>query len=213
MQTLYYFHDPMCSWCYAFDNTLTRLQQQLPASVNLIKITGGLAADSIVPMSQDMIDAIQKNWRRIENVVTGVTFNYDFWQKNTPYRSTYLACRAVICATKQNTEFETKMIHAIQQAYYQDAKNPSIATTLFKCAESIGLNVEQFQKDIDSEAIDQELKKQINFSYKSGISSYPSLLLLINKQHHSIEIDYNNEKLILEQINNLRKRNGLSDCQ
>ncbi len=67
---------------------------------------------------------IQQTWRRIEQTVPNMKFNYDFWMINTPVRSTYPACRAVLAARQQGADFEDKMIGAIQTAYYQKAKNP-----------------------------------------------------------------------------------------
>ena len=128
--TLFYIHDPMCSWCYAFDSSLTALQKELPDFIKLKKIIGGLAPDTTIPMPVELQQNIQQTWRRIEQTVPTIQFNYDFWIINTPVRSTYPACRAILAARQQGTDFEDKMICAIQTAYYQKAKNPSLQSAL-----------------------------------------------------------------------------------
>jgi putative protein-disulfide isomerase len=55
-----------------------------------------------------------------------------------PRRSTYAACRAVIAARRQNPGYEEKMILAIQQAYYLEARNPADSHTLIELASEIG---------------------------------------------------------------------------
>ncbi len=128
--TLYYVHDPMCSWCYAFGPVLAQLQQQLPDSVKLERLLGGLAPDTDTPMEQPMRERLEATWQRIEKSVPGTTFNFDFWRNCTPYRTTYNSCRAVIAAMQQGAEYDAKMTSAIQRAYYQQARNPSLLETL-----------------------------------------------------------------------------------
>ena len=89
--TLFYIHDPMCSWCYAFETSFCALQNTLPASIQVIKLVGGLAQDSTETMPAALQDNIQQTWHRIEQTVPYIRFNYDFWIMNTPIRSTYPA--------------------------------------------------------------------------------------------------------------------------
>ena len=46
----------------------------------------------------------KSNWKRIQEVIPGTKFNYDFWTLCEPKRSTYPSCRAVICAKNQNPD-------------------------------------------------------------------------------------------------------------
>jgi putative protein-disulfide isomerase len=124
--TLYYFHDPMCSWCWAFSATFHQLVEHMPASVIVRPALGGLAADTDEPMSPEMQEHIRSNWRKIEASVPGVRFNYAFWEQCQPRRATYAACRAVIAARLQGGEFERAMISAIQRAYYRQESFPSL---------------------------------------------------------------------------------------
>ena len=197
---LYYFHDPMCSWCYAFNKVLTEIESLLPDSIRLTKIIGGLAADSDIPMPAHLINTIQSNWHQIEKTVPHVQFNFEFWSNNQPFRSTYPSCRAVLAAKKQSPVFENKMIQQIQWAYYKNAENPSLNETLILCAERIGLSVELFKNDFTSQEIELALQKDIKFARSLAVSSYPSLRLDIDNQIIAINIDYNNAQNMLKQI-------------
>jgi len=197
---LYYIHDPMCSWCYAFKQSLSGLQQDLPTEINLIYVLGGLAADSNEPMPETMQNAIQQAWQRIEKTVPNIQFNYDFWAVNTPIRATYPACRALLAARKQSSEFELKLLQAIQQAYYRQAKNPSLALTLEQCAIEVGLDKNNFIIDLNSAYIENQLQAEIKFSRSLGVSSYPSLRLCLNEQQFTINIDYLNHRTMIDQI-------------
>lgn len=197
---LFYIHDPMCSWCYAFGSSLNALQRDLPQSIEMIYLLGGLAPDADKPMPPDMQQAIQQTWRRIEQTVPGVGFNYDFWSNNIPMRSTYPACRALLAARKQGPDYEMPMLKAIQSAYYQQAKNPSLISTLLECAAKIGLDSALFHEDLQSPAIDHELLQDIQLARSMGVTTYPSLRLLHRYELFTIRVDYLDHRTMLDEI-------------
>jgi putative protein-disulfide isomerase len=198
--TLFYFHDPMCSWCYAFDSSLTALKKGLPDFIRIKKIIGGLAPDTTQPMPVELQQNIQQTWRRIEQTVPSIQFNYDFWIINTPIRSTYPACRAVLAARQQGAEFEDKMIGAIQTAYYQKAKNPSLQSTLLQCAIEVGLAVDRFTYDLTSDVIQEELLSEISTARRLGVISYPSLLLVHDSHLVPVSVDYLDHETMISEI-------------
>ena len=209
--TLFYVHDPMCSWCYAFDFSLTALQKKLPDFIRIKKIIGGLAPDTTQPMPVELQQNIQQTWRRIEQTVPNMLFNYDFWTINIPVRSTYPACRAILAARQQGAEFEDKMIGAIQTAYYQKAKNPSLTSTLLQCALEIGLAEDKFAHDLASDEIEMELQNEIGTARSLSVISYPSLLLKHAGRLFPVSVDYlDHETMIREIASILEKTPGVS---
>ena len=197
LATLYYFHDPMCSWCWGYRPVADQLFANLPAAVVRSNILGGLAPDSSEPMPMWQRAAISGHWKRIEEML-GTTFNYDFWTHCQPRRSTYPACRAVIAASKQGHEDE--MVLAIQKAYYLEAQNPSDLDTLQQLAAGLGLNSESFRADMASVETETELQRQIQFSRASISSGFPSLQLKIGGVVHNISVDYKNADTSLAEI-------------
>ena len=195
---LYYIHDPMCSWCYAFEASFNGLRQALPSSIQVIKLVGGLAPDTTEIMPESLQQSIQQTWYRIEQTVPNIEFNHDFWTTNTPIRSTYPACRAVLAAKKQYAENE--MITAIQTAYYQRAKNPSLQSTLVECATGIGLNVTEFENDLTSMEIERQLQAEISMARNLNVMPYPSLCLKHNGKLFPITVDYLNHETMHHEI-------------
>ncbi len=104
----------------------------LPENVIAQRILGGLAPDTDQPMPLEMQTKLKGIWQKIQQVVPGTEFNFDFWEKCSPRRSTYQACRAVIAARNQDPANEEAMILAIQHAYYLEAKNPADLSTLIE---------------------------------------------------------------------------------
>ena len=197
---LYYVHDPMCSWCWAFNATWQSIQVQLPASIEVRYVLGGLAPDSDVAMPDDMQKNISANWYRIQQQVPGTPFNHNFWTVCQPRRSTYPACRAVMAAKEQNAQSEQSMILAIQQAYYLKAKNPSNDDVLIECAEQIGLDGEQFAQALNNPSIQQQLLAEIKYARQLDANSFPSLVLEEAGHTHVLEYDYNDPAIVIEQL-------------
>jgi len=197
---LYYIHDPMCSWCYGFQNVWTQVQQMLVQQVKIQYVLGGLAKDNdeIMPVETQLY--IQKNWQRIQQVIPNTKFNYNFWKVCKPRRSTYPSCRAVITARLQGEQFEKKMVDAIQQAYYLNAKNPSNDEVLIQLAKEIGLDTKRFITELNSDKCNFLLKKDLQLVTALQANGFPSLVLQINSSLFRINVDYNDESTIVSSV-------------
>ena len=198
--TLIYVHDPMCSWCWSFRPVWQAVKQALDDNVEIKFLLGGLAPDSQTVMPKDMQQSIRKTWQRIQQEVPGTEFNYDFWEKNQPRRSTYPACRAIIACRIQQPSLEQEMLLAIQQAYYLNAQNPSDEAVLINLAEQIGLDAKQFAVDIRSENCQKKLLQELKQCRNIGVSSFPSLVLKKGESSVLLDIDYSNSQTILDQV-------------
>lgn len=197
---LYHVHDPMCSWCWAFVPTWEQIKQNLPGEIEVRYLLGGLAPDTNEPMPGVMQTAISGYWKTIMQRVPGTTFNFEFWEKCTPRRSTYPACRAVIAARKQEPGKEIAMIRAIQEGYYLRAMNPSDDSTLINLATEQGLDAFQFEKDLTSEATQNELMEEINMAQAIGAQGFPSLILKTEDGFRNIRFDYNDASVTLKAL-------------
>ncbi|PKG38107.1 DsbA family protein [Psychromonas sp. Urea-02u-13] len=204
--TLYYVYDPMCSWCWGYHITWTKLQdllsKQFAEQLQIQYVLGGLAPDNNAPMADELQLFLQQTWSRIHDQL-GTEFNFDFWSECEPKRSTYPACRALLVARQQG--LEKNMYHAIQQAYYLQAKNPSEISTLVALAEQVGLDPVLFENSINSDSIKLQLNDEITMARQLPIQGFPSLALRINGQHHAIELDYVQAENTLKQIQALLK--------
>ncbi len=215
--TLYYIHDPMCSWCWGFRPTWDELTRHLtlnkPSDINIQNVVGGLAPDTNLPMPLELQQTIQHHWRRIQNLL-GTEFNFDFWTNNQPRRSTYLACRAVISASKlqylisiENISLENEMINAIQQGYYLRAMNPSDAaclTMLFaEICEKFEINSEsinEFNALLSSEDVEHELQRQITLARILTESGFPSLVMKIEDNFYPVSVNYKDWSVMNDEI-------------
>ncbi len=205
---LYHVHDPMCSWCWAFRPAWRQIRSGLPSTLRVRYLLGGLAPDSDAPMEASLRTWLQATWRRIQERVPGTEFNFAFWQACQPRRSTYPACRAVIAARRQDAAQEAIMIHAIQKAYYLEARNPSDTETLVALASETGLEAKPFRRDLNSAETRQTLLDEIDHARRIGGRSFPSLFLDLHGSVWPVGVDYLRPEAVLEQIRSLLEMHG-----
>jgi len=203
LRTLIYVHDPMCSWCWAFRPTFGVLLNTLPDSLHVKRLLGGLAPDSDAPMSEEMRRYLSQTWKRIQQQVPGTEFNFDYWERCRPRRSTYPACRAVIAARQQDPSSEDRMVLKIQRAYYTEARNPSDIAVLIELSEETGLDTNRFLRDLRSAETDQRLKDEITYARKLGSDSFPSLILELGNSRWPISVNYRDAHVMQELIMDL----------
>jgi putative protein-disulfide isomerase len=190
----------MCSWCWGLKPVWEEMKARLQDEVNIVYVVGGLAPETQEPMDAEMQDYLQQSWRKITDL-TGVEFNHDFWRLNTPKRSTYPACKAVLVARKYG--MEQQMYAAIQRLYYQQAGNPSEYENLYCLAEDLGLDRQEFIEQIHSDSIAKLLQQEILLAEQLGARGFPSLVLFKDQTAYFIDHSY------IDVEENLRKIRAL----
>ena len=174
--TIYYVVDPMCSWCWGFAPVWREFVSEIPESVAVVDLMGGLAPDNEAPMDSAMRQYVQDAWGAVK-ARTGAEFNFEFWDKCEPKRSTYSACRAVIAAGEQASGARSLMYDAIQRAYFLEARNPSDAEALECVAGEIGLDRKQFTEDLGSDHINRIFQLELESVAKLGVSGFPTMVV------------------------------------
>jgi len=199
-KTLFYVHDPMCSWCWGFEPVRQQLFNLLADKIKIRRLVGGLAPDSNAPMPEEMQAYLKQTWQRIQRTIPGTEFNFEFWEKCQPRRSTYPSCRAVIAARIQGQAYDELMSYQIQTAYYLEANNPSDDAILIKCAKALNLDVGRFESDLHSLSVNKTLSAELSLARMMGANSFPSLVVEKNNQWHLIPLDYQNAETMFAKI-------------
>ena len=186
--TLYYFGDPMCSWCWGIKPVLEQIDQEYP-ELKRVTVMGGLRPGELVPMGDQLAEMIQNAWIRIEQA-TGQPFNHDLWKQHRPLATTLPACRAVLSVRLLAPEQEWAFMVGMFQAYFLKAMDPTQRETHLSVAEELGLDVETFGNLLNSDAVTQTLKSDLRRTKAFGITGFPSLVLSLKESHYLISPGY-----------------------
>ncbi len=136
---------------------------------------GGLAPDATEPMDAQTQDYVKGAWHAVK-ARTGAEFNFSFWDTCQPKRATYPACRAVIAAGFQKNGGRAHLYAAIQHAYYLEARDPSDHDTLIALAVEGGLDPTEFERDLNSAAVQAAFESELAQARSLGVSGFPTVL-------------------------------------
>ena len=182
--TLYYFGDPMCSWCWGFKPTLEQVEREYP-ELRRVTVMGGLRRGEEEPMPEELVALIRGAWRRIEEA-TGQPFDHAFWDVHRPLQTTVPACRAVVAARALDPAREWPYMVGMFQSYFTRLRDPSRRETQLAVAEETGFDPKAFQAALESEKVDQTLQKDLEWSETLGIRGFPSLVLSVKDRYFLI---------------------------
>ena len=98
-----YFADPMCSTCYGFSPTISKILNDLEGFVDIQMIMGGLRPFNTETM-KELSAFLQKEWQKVQQL-SGQYFKYDLLADHSFVYDTEPACRAVITMRRVAPDF------------------------------------------------------------------------------------------------------------
>lgn len=180
--TIEFFHDVLCAWCYAFSPRVRKLVEEFP-EIQVIHRAFPLAPEpiSIAEMfgsKERGKEEILKHWEAANinddqhriNTQLMMTKDFDY-----PYSTPgLLACKA---AEKQGGQaMHWDYFDRLQKAHLSECRNIADKEVLLDVARELGLNMEQFEKDMESKETMQALQEDIERAMELGVSATPTLV-------------------------------------
>ena len=197
--TLYYFGDPMCSWCWGFRPLLEQLEVEYP-ELRRTLVLGGLRGGEEVPMDDELAAMIQEAWARIHEV-TGQPFDLSFWKDHRPLATTLPACRAVITARLLDAALEWRYMVGLFKAYFTEVRDPSRFETQLDVADAVGFGRGEFESVYRSAEAEQTLQGDLQTARRYRVSGFPTLILEIKDQAFLIAPGYQPIEVLRQSIN------------
>ncbi len=205
---LYYFGDPMCSWCWGFSPVLETIGKEYP-ELRRVTVMGGLRGGAQQPMPDDLAEMVQRAWVRIESV-TGQPFNHDLWKRERPFSTTLPACRAVIAARLVHPTHEWPFMVGMFKAYYTKAMNPSKRETYLQVALGQGIDLDVYGSVLDSAEVGEALEKDLATTKQFGVTGFPTVMLQIKSQIYLIAPGYQSVGDLRRAINAVYDDTGIA---
>lgn len=183
--TLWYFADPMCSWCWGFSPVISEIKKNYSNKINIALVMGGLRTDATKVLSTSSREEIFHHWHQVEEK-TGQSFQYEQALPEGFIYNTELACRAVITAGVIDASKTFEYFSAVQSAFYSDNQDVTQLDCLQQLAEKCGIDAEQFKILFDDEKQHASVEKSFQFTKKAGVQGFPTLILIIEEKLHII---------------------------
>lgn len=199
---LFYFGDPMCSWCYGFSPELSQALETLGESVELKVIMGGLRPYNTETMA-DLEDFLKDHWEHVQEA-SGQDFNYGILKDHSFVYDTEPPSRAVLVARSMKPEITFDFFKAVQKAFYVENKNTHDIETYLELANQFGLDKEAFKKSFESEEAKEDIRIEFEYAASLGVRGFPTVILKRGEEDYTlISNGYQKAEQILAKISKL----------
>lgn len=200
--TLWYFADPMCSWCWGFSPVITLIKEHYSDKLNIALVMGGLQTEEVGEMSDDSKKEIFHHWHQVvEATKQPISFENAFPEKFV--YNTEPACRAVITAGSIEPTIIFNYFTSVQIAFYTKNLDVTQLDILQQLAVECGLDGDKFKQIFEDEKTKQTIEKSFKFTKKAGVQGFPSLILNIENDLHIVTRGYLNYSAVSSALDKL----------
>lgn len=173
--TLFYFADPMCSWCWGFSPVIEALVRAFP-TLPVSLIMGGLRAGNASPTTPAFRDEILHHWQEVHRR-TGQAFSFDHALPDGFVYDTEPACRAVVTLIGLKRPAGLAYFRSIQKAFYVEHADVTGVDTLSRLATEFGVEPGNFQQHFESDAVRAKTRRHFAFAQEIGVRGFPTIVL------------------------------------
>ncbi|CAG9622835.1 ClpXP adapter SpxH family protein [Sutcliffiella rhizosphaerae] len=170
---IYFFIDPLCPECWALEPMLKKLYVQYGQYFTIKHIvTGQLSSLNLA--KKHYAASMAQVWERTATR-SGMSCDGSLWLEN-PIASPHIASIAIKAAELQGRRAGIKFLRKLQEVLFLEKQNISNLSVLGDCAQSVGLDMEEFEKDMISESASKALHCDIKITNEMEVSEIPTLV-------------------------------------
>ncbi len=181
---LWYFADPMCSWCWGFSPVIESVRDEYRERMKVALVLGGLRHET-TPMTAAQRDNILHHWRQV-HARTGQPFRFENALPDGFVYDTEPASRAVVAVGGLGPALIFPLFKAIQTAFYAEGRDVTQASVLADLVAGLGVDVAAFQSVFDSDAARARTQAHFRQARQAGVRGFPALILQQDTQLHSV---------------------------
>ncbi|WP_102347325.1 ClpXP adapter SpxH family protein [Bacillus sp. Marseille-P3661] len=174
---IYVFIDPLCPECWALEPILKKFQIEYGDKFCIRHVlTGKLTALNLTNTPTQ----IAKAWERTASKF-GMSCDGDIWYED-PIYSPYLASIAIKAAELQGKRAGLRFLRKLQEVLFLEKQNISKKEILIEIAECAGLDIQEFDKDLNSETAIKAFQCDLKITNEMGVTENPTLVFFNNEK-------------------------------
>ncbi|AAZ97999.1 conserved hypothetical protein [Thiobacillus denitrificans ATCC 25259] len=173
---LWYFADPMCSWCWGFSPVIEALRERYGARLRVALVLGGLRPGERAALSAAAREDILHHWHAVAER-TGQPFRFDGALAPGFVYDTEPASRAVVAVGALAPGQIFAMFKAIQHAFYAEGRDVTQPDVLAALAAGCGIDTPRFQPAFDSDDARAKTRAHFRQARAAGVHGFPALIL------------------------------------
>jgi putative protein-disulfide isomerase len=175
-RVLWYFADPMCSWCWGFSPVITEIRHRYKDRLSFVLVMGGLRAGVTDPMTAAFRSELISHWREVQ-LRTGQPFTLEGALPDGFVYDTEPASRAVAAVHDIDPSATLAYFTSIQAAFYVQQCDVTRTDVLTALAQGSHIEPAAFTERFESERIRQITQAHFAQTARVGIRGFPSVVL------------------------------------
>lgn len=170
---IYVFIDPLCPECWALEPVLKKLHLEYGSYFSIKHIISGKLATLNLRKGTNTGN-LASVWERTASR-SGMSCDGDVWFEN-PISTPYTASIAIKAAELQGRRVGIRFLRKLQELLFLQKQNISNESVLLECAESVGLDIEEFKNDIHSDSASKALQCDLQITTEMDVDQIPTLV-------------------------------------
>ena len=170
---IYFFVDPICPECWALEPILKKLKIEYGRYFSIKHILSGKLANLNLSKKKNY-ENIAVLWEKTASR-TGMSCDGNLWLEN-PISSPYIASIAIKAAELQGRRAGIRFLRKLQEVLFLEKQNISDFEVLTECAQNVGIDVEEFISDIDSDSAAKAFQCDLKITAEMDVQEVPTLV-------------------------------------
>ncbi len=199
---LWYFADPMCSWCWGFSPVINQIKTDYHDKLQIALNLGGLRPGTTEVMTVKMREEILHHWHEVHKM-SAQEFNFENPMPEGFVYDTEPASRALVAFGKINTENTLALFHDIQHAFYIEHRDVTQQQVLVDLVSTFKINESDFLEHFLATETKQQTQQHFKNTRQAGVLGFPTLVFQHEKQHQFLSRGYASYPQIKKQLDSL----------
>jgi len=180
---VWYFADPMCSWCWGFAPVISQIRQEYGTNLRVSLNMGGLRPGTRTAMTSELRNEILHHWEAVHRL-TGQPFQFENAMPAGFVYDTEPASRAVLAFARFQPSRTFEYFSRIQAEFYAEGKDVTQPDELSRLAAGFGLNEREFLTLFQSDEMKEATRKHFARTRNAGVHGFPTLVW-----QHGIDVE------------------------
>ena len=180
LRKVWWVSDPLCSWCWGMAGEFEQVRAALQGRVQFDLLLGGINVQAVTPLAaaghDGLLARFQEIWQRVAHV-TGQTFSMRFPADATFVYNSLPQCRAVAALRQRLGRAPFAYMHALQSAFFIEARDTSSLLLLAELAACEGVAPEDFLDALNDPQLDDALALEMQIARGYGTTALPAVLV------------------------------------
>ena len=179
---LWYFADPMCSWCWGFSPAISAIKQSYSDRLKIALMLGGLRPGTTEPVTPKFREETLHHWRDVHKM-TGQPFTFEAAMPEGFVYDTEPASRAVIAVAEIDPEVIFPYFKSVQAAFYAQGLDVTRTGTLAELAEQHNIVKPRFMERFESVDVKNKTRTHFRITREAGVRGFPTIVLQAESGH------------------------------